>query len=58
MLFDGATPLTAAYVANAMNSKETISLFLEYFWTNQINPKTIVGDQAFTQPEFEDFSCS
>ena len=38
-----------------MNSKETISLFLEYCETYQINPKTIVGDQAFAQPDFDDF---
>ena len=55
MPFDGATSLTTAYVVNTMNSKETISLFLEYFETRQVNPKTIVGDQAFMQPDFEDF---
>ena len=51
VLFDGATSLTTAYVGNTMNSKETISLFLEYFETYQTNPKTFVGDQAFTQPD-------
>ena len=35
VLFDGATSLTTAYVGNTMNSKETISLFLEYFETYQ-----------------------
>ena len=32
-------------------------MFLEYCETFQINPKTIVGDQAFmqAQPDFEDF---
>ena len=55
ILFDGATSLSTEYVVNTMNSKETINLFLEYFEAYQINPKTIVGDQAFTQPDFEDF---
>ena len=53
IIFDGA--MSIAYVVNTMNSKETISLFLEYCETYQINPKTIVGDQAFMQPDFEDF---
>ena len=43
ILFDGATSLTTAYVVNSMNCKETVSGFLEYFETYQINPKTIVG---------------
>ena len=58
ILFDGAASLKTAYVVNTMNAKETISLFLEYFETYQLNPKTIVGDQAFVQPDIEDVLCS
>lgn len=55
ILFDGATSLTTEYLVSTMNAEETICLFLEYFETYQVKPKTTVGDQVFTQPDFEDF---
>eukprot|EP00435_Cladocopium_sp_Y103_P022068 s4856_g5.t1 len=55
LLFDGATCLTTAYVAQNRSDATTISLLLEYFETYQLNPRYIVADQASMGPEMEDY---
>lgn len=55
MLFDGATSLTTAYVVTTRSDVETMSLILDYFETYQLNPKFIVGDQAFMSVDMEHF---
>ena len=55
MIYDGATSLTNAYVVQTTSDSETIKFLVEYFETNQRNPKYIVADQAFMREELESY---
>ena len=55
LVYDGATTLTTAYVVEDKSAETTIKCLMDYFETYQLNPRYVVGDQAFMGPVMESF---
>ena len=53
ILYDGATNLLTSEVVQDKEEHTTMSVMNDYFEKYQINPKVVVGDQAFMTPQME-----
>ena len=55
VLYDAATHLCTAIVVPSLDGETTRTHMREYFDTYQLNPRALVGDQAFMGEDFERF---